>query len=121
MPQNTSVDAGSCQRAILSAGASFAAATTIASRQSPVSYALCRPPGHHAGRSFMGGYCLLNNPAVAALSLRASGFRKLAILDLDFHPGNGTSDVLSSHPEIGFASLHARTDVNFPWIPHLQH
>lgn len=120
VPQNTSVDAGIYQRALLSAATGFAAATTIASKRTLVSYALCRPPGHHAGRSFMGGYCLLNNVGVAALSLRASGFRKLAILDLDFHPGNGTSDVLSTHPDIGFASLHARTDVNFPWIPQLQ-
>ncbi|ANW03114.1 hypothetical protein LMTR13_26205 [Bradyrhizobium icense] len=120
VPQNTSVDTGSYQRALFSAATGFAAATTIASKRSPVSYALCRPPGHHAGRSFMGGYCLLNNAAVAALSLRASGFHRPAIIDLDFHPGNGTSDVLSAHPDIGFASLHARTDVNFPWIPQLQ-
>ncbi|WP_375784948.1 hypothetical protein ACE10Z_35975 [Bradyrhizobium sp. Pha-3] len=71
-------------------------------------------------RSFMGGYCLLSNAPVAALSLRASGLHRPAIIDLDFRPGNGTSDVLSAHSDIGFASLHARTDVNFPWIPQLQ-
>ncbi|MCA1552066.1 hypothetical protein I6F36_35315 [Bradyrhizobium sp. BRP19] len=120
VPQNTSVDTGSYQRALLSAATGFAAATTIASKRSPVSYALCRPPGHHAGHSFMGGYCFLNNVGVAALRLRESGLRKLAILDLDFHPGNGTSDVLSAHPDIAFGSLHARTDVNFPWIPQLR-
>ncbi|MBH5399015.1 hypothetical protein HZZ13_14700 [Bradyrhizobium sp. CNPSo 4010] len=108
VPQNTSVDTGSYQRALLSAATAFAAATTIASKRSPVSYALCRPPGHHAGHSFMGGYCFLNNVGVAALRLRESCLRKLAILDPDFHAANGTSDVLSAHPDIAFASLQAR-------------
>ena len=53
-------------------------------------FALCRPPGHHAGTSFMGGYCFINNAAVAAQSLLDSGAKRVAVLDVDYHHGNGT-------------------------------
>ncbi|OSI33010.1 hypothetical protein [Bradyrhizobium canariense] len=113
VPQNTFVDTS--RGALFSAARGFAAATTMASQQSPVSYALCRTPGHHAGCSFMDKYCFLNNVGVAALR-----FRELVILDLDFHPGNGISDVLSAHVDIAFASPDARTEINIPWTPQLQ-
>ena len=120
VPQNTTLDRRSYERALASAATSRAAARGLVAGRTQVTYAVCRPPGHHAGRAFLGGYCLINNAAVAALELLSSGYRRPVVLDLDFHPGNGTSDVLADHPGIGFASLHARTDVNFPWVANLK-
>jgi acetoin utilization deacetylase AcuC-like enzyme len=76
-------------------------------------FALTRPPGHHAGPDYMGGYSYLNWAAVAAL---ASG-RRTAILDLDYHHGNGTQDIVSGREGVRFASLHAdpRTDYPYFW------
>lgn len=76
-------------------------------------YALCRPPGHHAGRDFMGGYCYINNAAVAAYALKERG--RVAVLDIDYHHGNGTQHILWDEPEILFASLHADPAVDYPY------
>lgn len=76
-------------------------------------FAFSRPPGHHAGRDYLGGYSYLNNAAIAAV---AAG-RKVAILDVDYHHGNGTQDIVQGHEDIMFASIHAdpRTDYPFYW------
>ena len=80
-------------------------------------FALCRPPGHHAGADYMGGYCYLNNAAIAAEAARAAGRGRVAILDIDYHHGNGTQDVFLGRGDVFFASLHAdpRTDYPFFW------
>ncbi|HEY5723688.1 MAG TPA: histone deacetylase family protein [Allosphingosinicella sp.] len=79
--------------------------------------ALCRPPGHHAGADYMGGYCYLNNVAIAAQAAVSAGRRKIAILDLDYHHGNGTQDIFYARGDVLFASIHAdpRTDYPFFW------
>ncbi|WP_136162343.1 histone deacetylase family protein [Sphingomonas flavalba] len=79
-------------------------------------FALCRPPGHHAGADYLGGYCYLNNAAIAAEAATAAG-RRTAILDVDYHHGNGTQDIFYERGEVFFASLHAdpRTDYPFYW------
>jgi acetoin utilization deacetylase AcuC-like enzyme len=79
--------------------------------------ALCRPPGHHAGADYMGGYCYLNNAAVAAEAAVAAGRKRVAILDLDYHHGNGTQDIFYERGDILFVSIHAdpRTDYPFFW------
>ena len=79
-------------------------------------FALCRPPGHHAGRDYLGGYCHLNNAAIAAEAAIAAG-RKVAILDVDYHHGNGTQDIFWARGDVLFVSLHAdpRTDYPFFW------
>ena len=81
------------------------------------SFALCRPPGHHAGRDYMGGYCYLNNAAIAARAAQASGMGPVAVLDVDYHHGNGTQDIFYEDGEIFFASIHAdpATDYPFYW------
>jgi acetoin utilization deacetylase AcuC-like enzyme len=76
------------------------------------SYALTRPPGHHAGRNFYGGYCYFNNAASAAKFLAEKG--KVAILDLDYHMGNGTQDIFKWRKDILVASFHADTDQEYP-------
>ena len=70
------------------------------------SYALCRPPGHHAGRDLVGGFCYLSNTAIAAQRLR-SGFGRVAVLDVDVHHGNGTQDVFWQSADVLTVSIHA--------------
>ena len=79
--------------------------------------ALCRPPGHHAGTDYMGGYCYLNNAAIAAEGAIAAGRKRVAILDLDYHHGNGTQDIFYARGDVLFVSIHAdpRTDYPFFW------
>jgi len=76
-------------------------------------YALCRPPGHHAGRRFMGGYCYVNNAAVAAYHLKSMG--KVAILDIDYHHGNGTQEIFWNDPDVLFVSIHADPTQDYPY------
>jgi acetoin utilization deacetylase AcuC-like enzyme len=76
-------------------------------------YALCRPPGHHAMRGLMGGFCYLNNAAVAAHHLSKSG--KVAILDIDFHHGNGTQDIFYSRSDVLYVSIHADPRNHYPF------
>lgn len=72
----------------------------------PAAYALCRPPGHHAFADVAGGFCFINNSAVAAQVLRKSAAR-VAILDVDLHHGNGTQGIFYSRPDVLTVSLHA--------------
>jgi acetoin utilization deacetylase AcuC-like enzyme len=74
-------------------------------------FALTRPPGHHAGPDYMGGYSYLNWAAIAALS---SG-KRTAILDLDYHHGNGTQDIVAGRAGVRFASLHADPATDYPY------
>lgn len=77
-------------------------------------FALCRPPGHHAARDLFGGYCFLNNAAIAAQWLRDSGAEKVAVLDIDFHHGNGTQSLFYNRADVFFASLHGDPAHCFP-------
>jgi acetoin utilization deacetylase AcuC-like enzyme len=80
-------------------------------------FALCRPPGHHAGADYLGGYCYLNTAAIAAQAARDTGFVKIAILDIDYHHGNGTQDIFWERGDAFYASIHAdpATDYPFYW------
>ncbi len=80
-------------------------------------FALSRPPGHHAGADYYGGYCHLNIAAIAAQSARDAGKSKVAILDIDYHHGNGTQDIFWRRGDVFYASLHAdpATDYPFYW------
>ena len=79
-------------------------------------FALCRPPGHHAGADYLGGYSYLSNAAICAEAAAAAG-RMVAILDVDYHHGNGTQDIVEGRDGIGFCSIHAdpATDYPFYW------
>ena len=77
------------------------------------SFALCRPPGHHAGREIAGGYCFLNNAAIAAQWL--TRFGKVAILDVDYHAGNGTQDIFYSRRDVLTISIHADPSFEYPY------
>jgi acetoin utilization deacetylase AcuC-like enzyme len=78
-------------------------------------YSLCRPPGHHAAHDGLAGYCYLNNAAIAARALSDAGAR-VAILDVDFHHGNGTQAIFDRDPNVFFASLHADPVDDYPYF-----
>jgi acetoin utilization deacetylase AcuC-like enzyme len=78
-------------------------------------FAFCRPPGHHAGADYLGGYSYLGNAAIAAEQAMAAG-RRVAILDVDYHHGNGTQDVVGGRAEIAFASIHADPSTDYPFF-----
>jgi len=77
-------------------------------------FSLCRPPGHHAAADYMGGYCYLNNAAIAAQYLRDQGRQRVAILDVDYHHGNGTQSIFYQRSDVLFASIHADPRVEYP-------
>jgi acetoin utilization deacetylase AcuC-like enzyme len=79
-------------------------------------FSLCRPPGHHAGSDFYGGYCFLNNAAIAAQAFRDHGANKVAILDVDYHHGNGTQEIFYSRDDVLFASIHADPRQEYPFF-----
>ena len=80
----------------------------------PAAFALCRPPGHHAGADYLGGYCYLNNAAIAAQAALAAG-RRVAVLDIDYHHGNGTQDIFLARGDMFFASIHADPATDYPY------
>lgn len=63
----------------------------------------------------MGGYCYLNNTAIAAEAALASGKSKVAILDIDYHHGNGTQDIFYARGDVFFASIHADPVTDYPF------
>ncbi|HEX9583947.1 MAG TPA: histone deacetylase family protein [Gammaproteobacteria bacterium] len=78
-------------------------------------FSLCRPPGHHAMRDLGGGYCYLNNAAVAAQAFRDSGAERVAVLDVDYHHGNGTQAIFYRRDDVLFVSLHGDPETEFPY------
>ncbi|MBF6604048.1 MAG: histone deacetylase family protein [Chloroflexi bacterium] len=78
-------------------------------------YGLCRPPGHHAARSVYGGYCFFNNAAVAAESIVRTTGERVAILDVDFHHGNGTEQIFWRRGDVLYVSIHADPDRQYPY------
>jgi acetoin utilization deacetylase AcuC-like enzyme len=75
-------------------------------------YAVCRPPGHHAGPAWLAGYCYLNSAAAAVQTLRRGGLKPVGVLDLDLHYPNGTSAVIEGMPDATLHSLHAAPVTN---------
>ncbi|HEY1605261.1 MAG TPA: histone deacetylase family protein [Allosphingosinicella sp.] len=97
----------SCQTALGALAAVLAGERTA--------FGLCRPPGHHAGADYMGGYCYLNAAAVAAEAAIAAGRRRVAILDIDYHHGNGTQDIFYARGDVLFVSIHADPASDYPF------
>ncbi|WP_192034582.1 histone deacetylase family protein [Halomonas sp. YLGW01] len=99
---------------LASAASAEAAALSVCAGESRA-YALCRPPGHHAGPERAGGFCFLNNSALAATILRERHAR-VAIVDVDLHHGNGTQDIFYARGDVWTGSLHADTDEFYPFF-----
>ncbi|TFY58881.1 hypothetical protein EVG20_g7989 [Dentipellis fragilis] len=105
-------------RTALSAAEALSASSPPYSPKSGI-FAHCRPPGHHAGTALCGGYCFLNNASIAARFLQdinpstdTGTAQKLpiAILDIDYHHGNGTQEIFYEDPSVLYVSLHAQND-----------
>ena len=79
-------------------------------------YGLCRPPGHHAARSMAGGYCFLNNAAIAAEAVAKRSGGHVAILDVDYHHGNGTQQIFWRRGDVLYVSLHADPVRQYPYF-----
>ena len=102
--------------AIRAAADSALTAADLVAAGAPAAYALCRPPGHHAGPDSYGGSCYLNNAAIAAQALRAAGADRVAVIDIDAHHGNGTQAIFYRRADVFYGSLHV--DPGAGWFPH---
>lgn len=111
----TSMTAGTWAAALGSA-ACVQTAQRLVADGARAAFALCRPPGHHATRDQYGGYCFLNNAAIAAQMMRDAGADRVAILDIDFHHGNGTQDIFYDRGDVFFASLHGAPEDTYPYF-----
>ncbi len=111
----TSITDGTWEAARASADVVLTAQSEIAKRANGA-FALCRPPGHHATLDMFGGYCFINNAAVAAQAFLDQGASRIVILDVDFHHGNGTQDIFYDRSDVLFVSLHGRPEDAFPYF-----
>jgi acetoin utilization deacetylase AcuC-like enzyme len=102
---------GTYAAALVSANCALTAAQAVGDGEH-VAFALCRPPGHHAGKDYAGGYCFINNASVAANWLSSRG--RVAVLDVDYHCGNGTQDIFYDRDDVLTISLHADPDFEYP-------
>ncbi|WP_137702424.1 histone deacetylase family protein [Marimonas lutisalis] len=109
----TSLTEGTWPAAYGSAQVALTAADLIRTGER-AAFALCRPPGHHAALDMYGGYCFLNNAAIAAQHYLENGANRVAILDVDFHHGNGTQDIFYDRSDVLFLSLHGEPENAFP-------
>ena len=109
----TVISPGTWQAAQAAANCALSAARAVRDGER-AAFALCRPPGHHAAADLFGGYCFLNNAAIAAQDLLDSGMKKIAVLDIDFHHGNGAQDIFYRRNDVFFASLHGDPALAFP-------
>ena len=111
----TAITEGSWTAARGSAACAVAAQRHV-SDGARAAFALCRPPGHHATRDQFGGYCFLGNAALAAQGFRDAGAARVAVLDVDFHHGNGTQDLFYDRADVFTASLHGAPEDAYPYF-----
>jgi acetoin utilization deacetylase AcuC-like enzyme len=114
MDAGTPLTAGTWVAARQGADCALSAAQVVA-QGARSAFALTRPPGHHAGTDFFGGYCFLNNAALAAQQLRNSGCRRVAVLDIDYHHGNGTQAIFYERADVFFTSIHGNPHTEYPF------
>jgi len=108
------IGAGTWEAAVASAHVATHAASLVLGG-ARAAYGLCRPPGHHAYADMAGGFCFLNNTAIAAQRLRGKHAR-VAVLDVDVHHGNGTQGIFYERPDVLFVSLHADPSDYYPFF-----
>lgn len=97
-----------------SASCAHQAARVLKSERRMLTYALSRPPGHHATKKSFGGYCYLNNAGIAVRALRRGA--RVAVLDIDVHHGNGTQSLFWRDPRVMVVSIHQHPDACFPYF-----
>lgn len=112
---DTSITAGTFDAAMASKDVALGAVSHTLKTREPA-FGLCRPPGHHAAYDQFGGYCFFNNAAIAAEHALRAGRKRVAILDVDFHHGNGTQQIFYARDDVFFASIHGDPSVTFPYF-----
>ncbi|WP_281982472.1 histone deacetylase family protein [Thalassorhabdomicrobium marinisediminis] len=109
----TTISVGTYEAALASKDVALTA-TALVMNGERAAFGLCRPPGHHAASDQFGGYCFLNNAAIAAQYARDNGARRVALIDLDFHHGNGTQQIFYDRADVLFLSIHGDPMDAFP-------
>ncbi|WP_258549002.1 histone deacetylase family protein [Thalassospira profundimaris] len=117
---DTPIGEGSWQAAYWGAQTALSAADAVL-QDGEASFCLGRPAGHHAHAARYGGYCLLNNAAIAAQHLRAKGVERIAILDIDQDHGDGTQQIFYHRGDVLTVSIHANPDTHFPFFTGYAH
>lgn len=115
MDLSACIVAGTYEAVLSSANCALSAAEFISSstiHRPSSAFALCRPPGHHAGKDYAAGYCFVNNSSVAANWLSSKG--RVAVLDIDYHAGNGTQDIFYKRNDVLTISIHGDPDFEYP-------
>jgi acetoin utilization deacetylase AcuC-like enzyme len=112
----TPITAGTWEAARTGAACAIDAARALLATNGPrAAMALTRPPGHHAATDYFGGYCFLNNAALAAQALREGGARRVAVLDVDYHHGNGTQTIFYERADVLTISIHGDPSTEYPF------
>ena len=114
MDNGTPMSAGTWTAAKAGADAAVSAASLLRTG-TRAAFCATRPPGHHAGADFMGGYCFLNNAAIAAQAMRDGGCERIAVLDVDDHHGNGTQSLFYERDDVLVVSLHGDPRTEYPF------
>lgn len=110
------ITAGTWTAALAGAACAVTAAREVAGTGGRrAAFALTRPPGHHAGAALCGGYCFVNNAALAVEALRDGGAARVAVLDIDFHHGNGTQDIFYRRGDVLTVSVHGDPLTEYPF------
>lgn len=115
MDTGTPLTAGAWMASLASVTSAAQAATCVSGGER-AAFALTRPPGHHAAAGKFGGYCFLNTAAVAGQTLLDSGADKVAVLDIDYHHGNGTQSIFYERGDVLVVNIHADPDYEFPFF-----
>lgn len=115
LASETTVSEGTWEAALASKDVALTATDLVLAGER-AAFGLCRPPGHHAATDQFGGYCFLNNAAIAAQHALDNGAAKVAILDVDFHHGNGTQQVFYGRDDVLFLSIHGDPMQAFPYF-----
>lgn len=113
---STPIVAGTYTAARAAVDVALTAADLVVDGGQTAVYGLCRPPGHHAARSMYGGFCYLNNAAIAAEAITRRTGEPVSVLDLDYHHGNGTEQIFWRRSDVLYVSLHAHPDRAYPYV-----
>lgn len=116
----TTIAAGTWETLLASAACAMTAATK-AWHAKDTTFALCRPPGHHAERAAFGGYCFLNTAALAVEQFLHLGAKRVAVLDVDYHHGNGTQSIFYDRADVLTVSIHANPKIAYPYFCGYEH
>jgi acetoin utilization deacetylase AcuC-like enzyme len=107
--------AGTAEAVLASADVALTGADLLLAGE-PSAFSLCRPPGHHAALDLYGGYCFVNNAAAAGQALRDGGLDRVALVDVDYHHGNGSQDIFWDRGDVLFVSLHGDPRQEYPYF-----